>query len=425
MRMKHRSTLYLLVPLALLCGCEIVDLSMPGVPRGYRTTTGGSPGNRSDSTASATTTPAAPDTVVFACGVAFPEGYEWQRDTAMGAVPSRLVLYRDTALVLSLPTGPAQHLNPFPDSHHLAGGHVYSEYTAGGHSWISRDGEPLFDYGGSEYLKGLAVRDGSVFSLGCDPVSGDVTLRKDGQPLLQISGGSVFGGFGEDVPALYEDSGQVCFAYSEGGAVHLARDGVVSNAVLPAGTTAVEDYRLVGGEPCAVYENGGYVCWSHSGKESKIIRMTYSLRDFHTVEIGDGIAVTGRMKSRASSYSTCFRLDGPGVWSFPAGVIHIAEGPGGVPRGIVKRPFSVLEAVSGSSEGGTVLYSFGDGFLICGEAAANLVGHVYAGLSSAEGGRPYLVKDGKKVREYPFNGFICGIEAELASSPDDSRPEAL
>ena len=425
MRMKHRSTLYLLVPLALLCACEIVDLSIPGVPRGYRTTTGGAQGNRSDSTGSSST-PVPPDTVVLACGVAFPEGYEWRKDTAMGAVPSRLVLYRDSSVVLSLPTGKAQHLNPFPDSHHLAGGHVYSEYTEGGHTWISRDGEPLFDYGGSEYLKGLAVRDGSVFSLGCEPATGDATLRKDGQPLLRISGGSVFGGFGDGVPALYEDSGQVCFAYSEGGVVHLARDGVVSKVSLPAGASAVEDFRIAGGEPCAVYENGGYVCCSYSGKEFKIMRAPYSRKDFHVVEFGPGAAVTGRFASgRTSFYSVCLRPWNSEAWSFPSGVNFLAEGPGGVPLGIVKNPFSVREAIPGRTAGGRTLYSFDGGFLISGGAAAVLGGHVYAGLTSTDGESPFLVKDGSKLREYPFNGFICGIEAELASSPDDSRPEAL
>ena len=85
MRMKLGFT-SLFLPLALVCACEIVDISIPGVPRGYRTTAGGTPGNRSDSTG--VPQGHAPDTAVLVCGVAVPDAYEWQKDTAMGTTPA-------------------------------------------------------------------------------------------------------------------------------------------------------------------------------------------------------------------------------------------------------------------------------------------------------------------------------------------------
>jgi len=412
----------LILPLALVCACEIVDISIPGVPRGYRTTAGGTPGNRSDSTG--VPQGHAPDTAVLVCGVAVPDAYEWQKDTAMGAVQSRLVLYRDSALVLSLPIGAERHLNPYPDSHHLYGGHVYSEYTAGGRTWISADGEALFDYEGSEYLKGLAVKDGELFTLGCDPATGELTLRKDGLPLLRISGGKVFGGFGEDSPAIYRDGDGLCFAYSEGGAVHMVRDGVVSGIALPPGADAVEDFRVVDGEECAVFEKGGYVCCSYAGESFTISRTSSCEGDFHVVDCGAGAAVTGRLKSRTSSYSVYLRLSDPSVWFFRSGVSHILDSPGGVPSGVSARPYSAFAAGTDSRDAGGLLYSFGDRFLFTGEALAAADGHRYAGLSSSSGGRPCLAKDGATVREYPFNGYIACISLEITNSEDGSRQDA-
>lgn len=412
----------LLIPLALACACEIIDISIPGVPRGYRTTAGGVPGGRGDTTA--VPGQEAPDTAVLVCGVAVPEGYEWQKDTAMGAVQSRLVLYRDSALVLSLPIGAEHHLNPYPDSHHLCGGHVYSEYTSEGRTWISADGEVLFDYEGSEYLKGLAVKDGSLFTLGCDPATGDLTLRKDGISLLKISGGRVFGGFGEDSPALYPDGDGVFFAYSEGGSVQTVLDGVVSRAELPPGAEAVEDYRIIGGEECIVYEKGGYVHCTAAGKDFTITRTASGMGDFHAVDCGAGAAVTGRLRSRTSSGSVYLRLRDPSVWFFRTDVIRLLDSPGGVPSGITARPYSAYSAGAESRNPGAVLYSFPDRFLFTAEALAEAGGHRFAGLSSSDGGRPCLARDGTPVREYPFNGYIACISLEITSSGDGSRPDA-
>lgn len=83
--------LYILAAVLTAVSCEHINYSLPGTPRGGRTTPGG--GNKERKDSSSAENSAKPDTLVWVSGISVPEGYDWLRDTAMGASNARLVLY--------------------------------------------------------------------------------------------------------------------------------------------------------------------------------------------------------------------------------------------------------------------------------------------------------------------------------------------
>ncbi len=83
---------------AALCACGRDDVLFMG----YRTRSeimGGKPGARQeDSEYREGENTGTPDTVLFACGVEWPEDYDWRRDSCAGAVRGKLVLFRKGCL---------------------------------------------------------------------------------------------------------------------------------------------------------------------------------------------------------------------------------------------------------------------------------------------------------------------------------------
>ena len=174
------------------------------------------------------------DTTVYYSAVRFPDGYDWQRDTAYGSVPFELLLYRDFEPALTLPSGPDACFVPDPDRHHLAGGHLYTERMADGQTRIGRDGVELFRFPGREYLVGL-LEDGEDLYTLSRPAKGDgFTFRRNGDVLLRQPSGTPFGSLTDPSygpsGALYRDQEQVCFCYASGKGpqqtFHAVRDGL-------------------------------------------------------------------------------------------------------------------------------------------------------------------------------------------------------
>ena len=239
----------------VLAACEVVDA---GVGRGAR---GGgySPGEsgRHRDTARVADPPAAADTVVWACAVKVPDGYDWARDTAAGHFSGELILYRNSEPTLKLPAGEADCIGPAPGSHHLAGGHLYTEFASGGQTVVLRDGAPYLQLGGAGILKGiLPWKDGSTLTLFCSLPDGGLQLHRDSGLLLKISRGSALGGIGGGRPSLYEDEGHYCFEYRDGDSFFSVRDGIISAVMPPEEGFVVEDCRMFRGEEVLIVRKG-------------------------------------------------------------------------------------------------------------------------------------------------------------------------
>lgn len=413
----------LLAAIALALSCEALDSAFPGIPRGGRTSAGGGPGKRGQG-GSLASEAQPPDTAVWVCGVSFPEGYDWLRDTAMGAAEARLVLYRDSSLLLSAPIGPEHRLSPFPDSHHLIGGQLYSEYISGGKTTILRNAEPLFEFDGAEYLKGLLVKDGSVFSLGSNPTLDCFTLRKDGVPLITLSGGKVPGGMVEDAPALYEEGGHIYFAFIDGKSVNLVEDGVMKTVEAPAGVLKIMDCRMIGGLPCIVYTDARDLSCYYAGKKTVVSSRLMAGDDFHATLLLGQPAVCGSLAMKLEE-SLLFLVEKQESFHFKGKNLYYFGLENSI-LALCRQPLSYQRA-DGSNAGDEFIPTDAeDAFVFSGACVSTASGRLTIAASSSAGRNPCLIVDSKKIREYPFNGWLCGASVELIapSSTDGSRPEA-
>lgn len=196
-----------------LCGCGLTDdegvahksrLEAAGGVDHYRLR-GGGPERE---------TPA--DTVVFVAAVAFPEGYDWRRDTSYGDINGRIVVFRDGVADLTVEAGAGRGVSLDPDRHILAGGHLYTEGFSRGGTVIGRDGAELFSIPERESICGLLAEGDDVYTLG-QRSGGGFALRLNGEVVFAKESGTVAVHLSDnpDYPsgALYRDSGHLYFCY--------------------------------------------------------------------------------------------------------------------------------------------------------------------------------------------------------------------
>lgn len=187
------------------------------------------------------------DTSVFVCAVAVPQDYDWRRDTLYGAVSCELQLMKDGTPVFSMPTG--EIASSSPDTHHLLGGHLYTEYASMDGTVICLDGKELFRYPQREMLKGLLVHGEDVYTLGQTLDENGFYYRRNGQVLLRQEG-EVFGDFSNPAygrnGALYENEGKVCFCFKTSSACYIVSDGTMYNVRTSVSAFRIKDMRLHG-----------------------------------------------------------------------------------------------------------------------------------------------------------------------------------
>ncbi|MBO6045611.1 MAG: hypothetical protein J6P69_07170 [Bacteroidales bacterium] len=197
------------------------------------------------------------DTSVFVVAVEFPEGYDWRRDSSYGAVSGSLALYRDGERTLSIPAGPGLKASLDPDLHHLVDGHLYTESCTVGETVISKDGEELFSYPGREFLCGLLVEGGDIYTLGQSRSGSGFSLRRNGGEIITRSDGSVASHMSDNPEyqggALYRDGGHLYFSYwkplAKGSALrvwYIVEDG--EETAVDAAPEGIYDIRVLDGD---------------------------------------------------------------------------------------------------------------------------------------------------------------------------------
>lgn len=158
-----------------------------------------------------------PDTLVLVSAAEFPSSYDWQRDSAFGAVNGTVYLFSNGKPVLAIPAGKGTKVDLSPDKHHIIGESLFTEYSDAFGTWISKDGEQICSWDTPEKLQGLLYRDGDLYTLGLELPGGAVIFRKNGAVVLKMSDAVLMGSFSScsypSTGALYEDEGSVCFSY--------------------------------------------------------------------------------------------------------------------------------------------------------------------------------------------------------------------
>lgn len=178
--------------------------------------------------------PDIPSSTYYVCAVSYPDGYNWINDEEKGSVEARLILYEEETPVLEIPIGDKEEVSSDVDTHHLIGGHLYTNYMADNHTTVKRDGELLFAYSVPERIVGLLVEGNDVYTLGQNPTGKGFSCRKNGEILLAKDNGFLYQHF-----TIHE--GKCQFAYYE-------------NYVLN-GEKHIKTHKVVGDEDLVLIED--------------------------------------------------------------------------------------------------------------------------------------------------------------------------
>ena len=391
----------------LLISCEKYTIT-----RVYRATSLPTIGKRMRDTSTARTMPGMGDTVIYLSAVNVPESYDWRRDTSYGAVPCELVFMKNGEPQFSVTTGAKHSVSPSPETHHIMDGHLYTEYNSGTETIICRDGVPLLRYQGREILKGLALRDGCLISLGCDRDRGGVVLRRDGEVLLRQDGGTPFGDFSSLSPrtgALYEDGGKLCFCFKTSTACYKVEDGAMTQVQTNVNASRVVDMRIFLGQ---VYYIGDYINSALIFTPLRSYSMPTSVRwkDLRLVicnnhpyivaanDKGECVCKDLRDLDRANLPADFY---GDGLFIYPHSDSHYAVS---YSEGNLK----VQKAVGNYIYVRDSSYYFGAGCAcVAGET-------IFIAVTPREAGQPPFVWHDGTGTPCALNGYITGIEVEVS-----------
>ena len=135
------------------------------------------------------------DKTLYACGVIYVDGH-----------PSDLVLFKDGLRQFSIKCTDENHISPDADSHFLLDGILFTSFNTKGKTFISKNGEPLYEFDAEEYLKDMLLVDQTLWSLSIPLNENGFKIRKDGEVVFSKQDGSP--------KSLYLDGGDVCLEYS-------------------------------------------------------------------------------------------------------------------------------------------------------------------------------------------------------------------
>ena len=357
---------------------------------------------------------------LFVTAVAYPEGYDWRRDTAHGSVRGRVLLLRareraafDT--LLSLEAGPGKAVSLDPDRHHFAGGHLYTECFTESGTVYRRDGQTVLRVSEREYVRGILSLDGDLYVLS-QRLSGEgFLLRRNWKPLLSYEEGRLHGSLGDmafgRTGALFEEGGQACFFYQDpDGGWHLVRGKEEEKVVLPKRVANVYDIRCLDGTVCLVCRTTGkHAPVLYVGNKKYDLTATVTapsqLGSFSLFRYGDEVGFRGtfRLNWNQALYTgrwTRSRL----VESFPGTCFWLEDG-----SYVLKQDGKVVAARHRTME-----YSLPEsGLLTMPQCVCTSPGALYLALTPPGRGtgtaeRPLLWADGERT-EIGLNGCLTSV----------------
>lgn len=340
------------------------------------------------------------DTTLFFSAVRFPDGYDWQRDTAYGSVPFELLLYKDFEPVLTLPSGADACFTPDPDRHHLLSGHLYTERMVDGETRIGRDGVELFRFPGREYLIGLLEDGEDLYTLSRPAKGSGFAYRKNGEVLLRRTDGTPFGDL--NIPAfgatgaLYRDQEAVCFCFFTGRDAekqfHAVQDGQERRLTGLQAGIFVLDLRLRQGQDLVLETtHRGY--WMDEG------RIWPQLPGFAVsgrFADGAGGSFSGYMDETGGPHRLCG--EEATLYRTPQGAFAVSVDKGGTVRwygpesGQEPLPCHFLTPACASFAGGVPRLA----------------------LTPRDTRRRPFVRTGTRVQEVDVNGYVSGLAVEIS-----------
>lgn len=331
------------------------------------------------------------DTVVYISAVRIPEGYDWQRDTAYGAVDAELVLLRNFKESVRIPVG--AHASAAADKHFIYGGHLFTEHHSSAGTSICRDGEELFALPGREELKGLLEHDGVMYTMTSPTGKEGFTLRADGSVVMRKNDGILFGGMltpsYRPGGAIYPNGGKCCFCYSAEGTAYRVEDGV--ETIFRGSPLDSQDMKAIGGRDISAGANFRGL----------------GLEDARIWPLTDGYAVSGTAKS--TGFPVIYRSGDDSIQTMrltDCQAIYVSDGYA-FSAGCSRDGKVTLADDGGCREIDGSWYFFSPACATAGPSGPAIVL-----TPRGKGGKPVALYEGKTVT-VDINGFLTGISIEL------------
>lgn len=350
---------------------------------------------------------------VYVTAMDYPAGYNWRTDPEKGSVKCSLVVFADGSPVLKIPVGDVYEVSSDPESHHMAGGHLYTDYSDGEQTVVRKDGKEIMRFLSDEKVCGLLVEDQDVYTLSHRKDSGGFRFRKNDEVLLERPSGRTFGN-------LYHDGDSICFAFVEtfeGGGDSLERyyhvaDGHTEQVALREDVKKVWDVVSCKGKLyylASLIGIGPPVLFSEDKKF--VLEMPYGVGILSggIITDGEGLCVEGVFQVPGKimqcglwnrSGKLCVSWSGMSLASVCVdgdALCCMVNRSALASQGMIYRCGEVFDAPAD-------YYSTGNG------AVLMTRGMLHIGMSSLKGERPLVWKDGFS-EEIKAHGFITSVSA--------------
>lgn len=341
----------------------------------------------------------------------YPEDYDWRTDPQKGSVKCSLVVFADGLPMMKVPVGDAYEVSPDPDMHRMIDGHLYTGYCTGLETVIKKDGKTLLRYPGSENICGMVVKDDSLYTLGHPRQGEGFVYRKNGKVILERPAGRTFG-------RLHRDSDRICFAFTEPviseketiERYYHCADGNVTQAAVRDDVKKVWDIMSYNGEVC-------YIA-SLKGVEKPVLFMDGIMNALAMPEDTEPLSFRMMAGEEHLFWEGLFVASdntiASALWLRPGHCISFEEGM--VANSCIVSGDGICCAFNPASLRG-IIYRGGEeffmpwGYTVMGTSCGAVVNGIFhVGLSSQEGERPIIWKDGE-TEPLDICGYIASVSA--------------
>lgn len=351
----------------------------------------------------------------FMTALDYQAGYDWHSDVAAGAVRCSLVVYADGKPVMKVPVGDEYEVGADPDMHRLIGGHLYTDFSNGSETVIKCDGVELLRYEGCERMCGMEVTGADLYTLGEDRSGRGLSYRRNGEVVFSRKNASVLG-------ALHVDGGRMCFAFTEyitsvDGDVeryYVVCDGMPSQIAVREDLQKIWDIAVIDGVAVYVATLSGVdmpVLVAGENMSAISLPRGTSLISCRLLCVENDCYVDALYGARNGVVTNGIWKNSELLETFPRqyqiaslivldGAISCALNPTDTSRGRIYRSGERFEMPSGYRCLGR-------------DAMAMVNGILHVGLSSPEGRKPVVWKDGQ-VDSIKINGYISAVYSERA-----------
>lgn len=351
--------------------------------------------------------------VCYVTAMDYQKGYDWRSDKSPESVKCSLVVFADGVPIMKVPVGEVYEVSSDPDMHRIVDGHLYTDYSTDDQTIIKKDGRPLFRYDGRESLCGLGVIGEDVYTLGQSRSGEGFSFRRNGELILQRGSGSIVG-------ALQHENDNLSFAFydtvrnaeGESGRYYMSVNGKVSQVAVRDDIKTVWDIVACNGRAVYLASLVGLaspVIVDGDSIMSLNLPSGSSLISCRLINTELGLAANGVCRNAGGVLYDVVWLDNKIHTTFPTGkTMASLKIYGGAVYGVMNP--------SGKGQG--QIYRCGEsfgmpsGFRTMGESCTKIIdGIFHVGLSSADGRKPIIWKDGE-IDSLRVNGYISSIYSE-------------